>query len=480
MDFTNVEYRISDTNTATVGLVVNHSDNFGRLDYKAKVRLDDFLLLNNADRTDLMAHGLLRLNGDISLSGSPTGLFATPNFRTSSKSKVKIELPQTASASEYKGIIYINTPQDDDPLAFIKERKNAANGSSKSSSSGMLIDIQATVNLTPLLELGVQYNPRTGDEVSISGTGELGINYNTKSDPQIRIYGEYIAQSGEASHNLQGLKKINFKLKEGSKINFMGDPLKTRFNLTAYHQVKADLVTLSDSFSQDANVSNTRVPVNALLKISGDLDEMHLDYDVELPEASQDVKQKVQSLINTEEERIKQFGYLVAMNSFYGASTGSQGMFGSDQFTNVAASALTKGLDMLFSSALSDNWSISTNFESQNGSFDDVRMGVDVSTRLLNDKLQVSTNLSYGDDMYKNQESFIAEFDVRYEILSWLNLRAFNKANERYYKLAPTTQGVGLEVNKEAKTLKELFRFRFFQRKKKKNVVEEVPLSTAE
>jgi hypothetical protein len=118
--------------------------------------------------------------------------------------------------------------------------------------------------------------------------------------------------------------------------------------------------------------------------------------------------------------------------------------------------------------------------QSQNGSFEDVRMGVDVSTRLLNDKLQVSTNLSYGDDMYKNQESFIAEFDVRYEILSWLNLRAFNKANERYYKLAPTTQGVGIEVNKEAKTLRELFRFRFFQRKKKKDVVEEVPSSVAE
>ena len=96
--------------------MVNHSDNFGRLDYKAKIRFNDFMLLNNADRTDLMAHGLLKLDGDINLTGSPTGLFGTANIRTSSRSKVKIELPQTASASEYKGIIYINTPQDDDPL----------------------------------------------------------------------------------------------------------------------------------------------------------------------------------------------------------------------------------------------------------------------------------------------------------------------------------------------------------------------------
>ncbi len=490
VDYSNVEYRISDTirvnrenvgfkdlvilddngNTAKVGLIINHSDNFGRLDYEAKITLDDFMLLNNADRTDLMAHGVLKLDGDISLSGSPTGLFGKGNIRTSSKSKVKIELPQTASASEYHGIVYINTPQDDDPLSFIKERRKSKG--STSSSSGMLIDMQVTVNLTPLLELGVQYNPRTGDEVSISGTGELSVNYNTKSDPQIRMYGEYIAQSGEASHNLQGLKKIKFRVKSGSKINFMGDPLQTKFNLTAYHQVKADLATLSDSFSQDMNVSNTRVPVNALLEISGDLNEMQILYDIELPEASQDVQRKVQSLINTEEERIKQFANLVALNSFYGASSGPQGTFGSDMFTNVAAGALTKGLDALFSSALNDNWSISTNLESQNGSFEDVRMGVDVSTRLLNDRLEVSTNLSYGDNqLYKGEESFIAEFDARYALTNWLKLRAYNKANERYYKLAPTTQGVGLEINKEAKRFKNLFKFDFFRRKKKQPVV---------
>lgn len=500
VDFTNVEYRISDTirvnkdnvgfrelvilddndNTARIGLELNHSDNFGRLEYKAKVTLDDFLLLNNADRTELMAHGLLKLDGDIVLNGSPTGLFGTANISSSSKSKVKIELPQTASASEYKGIVYINTPQDDDPLSFLKKQEGSK-PSSNTSSDGMLIDMQVTVNLTPELELGVQYNPRTGDEVSISGTGELNVNYNTKSDPEIRIYGEYIAQSGEASHNLQGLKKIHFNVKEGSKINFMGDPLQTKFNLTAYHQVKADLATLSESFSQDTNVSNTRVPVNALLEIRGDLDEMELYYDIELPEASQDVKQKVKSLVNTEEARIRQFAYLVAMNSFYGASSSPDLGFNNDMFTNVAASALTKGLDALFAGALNDNWSISTNLKSQNGSFEDVRVGVDVSTRLLNDKLQVSTNLSYGDnDMYQDQESFIAEFDVRYELTNWLRLRAFNEANERYYKLAPTTQGIGVEVNKEAKRFKNLFKFRFFQRKKKKAVTGDRTSSIAE
>ncbi|HTN68275.1 MAG TPA: hypothetical protein VLZ33_02305 [Dysgonamonadaceae bacterium] len=488
VDYTNVEYRISDTirvnrdnvgfkdllilddngNEAKIALVINHSDNFGRLDYQANISLDDFMLLNNPDRTDLMAHGVLKLNGDIKLNGSPSGLFGTANISNGSKSKVKIELSQTATATEYKGIVYINTPLENDSLSFLRKDDPSKMRTPRVSPTGMLMDIQATVNLDPDLDLGVQYNPRTGDEIAISGTGELNINFNSKSDPQIRIYGEYIAEDGQASHNLQGLKKINFKVREGSKLNFMGDPLQTKFNITAYHQVRADLTTLSESFAHDSNVQNTRVLVNALLEIRGDLDAMELYYDIELPESSQDVQQKVQSLVNTEETRIRQFAYLVTTNSFYGVS-GSPDMFLSDDmFTNFAASALTKGLDALFASALSDNWSISTNLRTQNGSFDDVRMGVEVSTRLFDDKLHVSTNLSYGDNqMYDDRENFIGEFDIKYELTNWLRLRGYNKANERYYKLAPTTQGVGFEINKEGRSVRDLFRFRFLRRKKK-------------
>ena len=72
--------------------------------------------------------------------------------------------------------------------------------------------------------------------------------------------------------------------------------------------------------------------------------------------------------------------------------------------------------------------------------------------------------------LYKGEESFIAEFDARYALTNWLKLRAYNKANERYYKLAPTTQGVGVEINKEAKVFKNLFKFSFLQRKRNKRI----------
>ena len=96
------------------------------------------------------------------------------------------------------------------------------------------------------------------------------------------------------------------------------------------------------------------------------------------------------------------------------------------------------------------------------GTFDNVRMGVDVSTRLLNNRLRISTNLSYGDNsMMATQQAFMGEFDMEYDINNWLMFRAFNRANERFYRRAPPTQGIGFMVTKEGQSVRDLFDFRF-------------------
>jgi hypothetical protein len=140
--------------------------------------------------------------------------------------------------------------------------------------------------------------------------------------------------------------------------------------------------------------------------------------------------------------------------------------FGPSVFSRFASNTLARGLDALFASALSDNWSISTNLESVDGTLDNVRMGVDVSTRLLDDRLRITTNLSYGDNsMLATQQAFMGEFELEYDINNWFMIRAFNRANERFYRRTPTTQGVGVVVTKEARSFRELFDFRVIRKK---------------
>lgn len=480
--YTNVTYYLSDTvqikkdnvglenlvirdqnnKTATLNLSLSHT-NFGRMIYTVGITLDDFMLLNNENRTDLMVYGDMRLSGNLSVTGSPMGIYGDGNVTTRSASEVTVMLPQTAQATEYSGIIYINTHQSDS-LAFLRRRDEELNLTNTKVKSAIPIIMRATVDLNPMLELSVLLDPTTGNAIEVNGEGELNINFNSKSTPPVRLYGDYEINKGKFHYNLQNLRTVDFNIREGSRLTMEGDPMYTQFNIIAYLPVRADLTALSPTFTTE--LANTRVPVNALLQIRGNLEGMDLQYDIELPESSNDIQQRVNSFISDEETKILQFAYLATTGSFIPSQGSPDLNFGSSVFTKFAASTLSRGLDALFSSALNDNWSVSTNLESVDGTLDNVRMGLDVSTRLLNNRLRMSTNLSYGDNsMMASQQAFMGEFDLEYDLNTWLMLRAFNRANERFYSRTPTTQGVGVVVTKEAHSLRDLFNFRFIRPK---------------
>ncbi|MDR1743801.1 MAG: translocation/assembly module TamB domain-containing protein [Dysgonamonadaceae bacterium] len=474
--FTNVTYYISDTiriskdnvglndlvirddnnHTAKLNLSLTHA-NFGDMAYTANLSLNDFMLLNNSERSDMIAYGLLKLSGNITISGSSTGIYGEANLRNQSRSNITIEVPQTATATEYQDIIYINTPQEIDSLAFLKKDRDAKQNSA--TANNMPINIRARVNLNSDFEAGVMIDA-AGNNLNINGNGELLINYNTKTVPSVTVRGDYIAESGKFHYNFQGLKSIDFNIKEGSKLTMVGDPLNTQFDITTYHQVKARLQSLNESaFS---NMNSTRIPASAILYIKGNLNRMNLTYDIETPDLPGDDQQKVRSYINTDEAKTRQFASLLLSGDFSSSEGGIK--FGSSGNTNMEATLAgyaLKGLDALLSSALSDNWSISTNIDSNDGTLDNSRMGVDFSGRLFDDRLRIKTNLSYGDrDMLAGNESFMGEFDLEYDLYSWLMLHVYNHANQRFYKQAPTTQGIGIIVTKDGVRFKDLFRFR--------------------
>lgn len=462
---TNLVIRDQNNRAATLDLQLSHT-NFGGMAYTANVRLDDFMLLNNKNRTDLMLYGNLRLSGNVSIAGSSSGIFGDGRLYNRSQSDFTVVLPQSAKAIEYTGIVYINTPSEDS-LSFLRRGRELSTLINASTSSGLPIVMRATVDLNPQLTAGVILDPTSGNALEINGEGELSVNYNSKSTPQVRLYGDYVINEGKFHYNLQNLRAIDFSIRDGSRLTMAGHPLNTRFDITAFLPVRTDLSALSPTFARE--LKNTRVPVNALLRINGNLDAMDLQYDIELPESSSDIQQRVNSFINTEETKILQFAYLATTGSFIPSEGSPDIAFGSSMFTNFAANYLSRGLDALFASALRDNWTVSTNLQTLDGTFDNARMGVDVSTRLLNNRLRISTNLSYGDkSMLASQQAFMGEFDLEYDINNWLMLRAFNRANERFSSRAPVTQGVGFMVTKEGQSIKNLFDFRYTKPKEGK------------
>ncbi len=97
----NLVIRDQNNHTANLNVRLSHS-NFGRMVYTASLRLNDFMLLNNKERTDLMVYGNLQLTGDLQVTGSPNGIFGNGTLSTQSQSEVMVmlrkqpELPNTA------------------------------------------------------------------------------------------------------------------------------------------------------------------------------------------------------------------------------------------------------------------------------------------------------------------------------------------------------------------------------------------------
>jgi hypothetical protein len=327
------------------------------------------------------------------------------------------------------------------------------------------ITMRIGLQLNQLLETGVILDPVTGHALrNVRGDGELNLRFDSRASTPVTVFGEYMIQDGEFHFNLQDIRNIDFNIREGSTLTMRGDPLNTQFNITAFHQTRADLAVLHHTFGDV--MANSRVRANAILEISGNMEQLDLAPTIEIPDVTNDIQQRVISFMPSEQAKMQQFVYLTAFGTFW-PSDGTPNLFGGGG-PNIAmqlgANVLSRTLDAMFANAIGTNWRIGTILESQDGTFDNMRMGVDVSGRMLDNRLIVSASASYSDQQVMMQQAFMGEFEVEYVYNAWLRFRAYSRTNDQMHRRAPSTQGVGAVVTREARTFNNLFHFRLGRR----------------
>lgn len=463
LDYTNVGYYISDTiditperigfdnlilkdsegNTATATARLTHR-NFKDVKYNLRLRANNLLVLNTQNRTDSLFYGKLYASGNIRIDGSDSGINLDMDLRNGKKSNLNITIPQVAEATEYKSVVYINVPEDKLPKEDTRWRREE-----KQKEEELPIKLKMKLAVDPELALGVVIDPATGDKMNVKGKGTIDFSYDLSND-LMTTFGDYNITEGLVRLNLQNISKLEFKIKEGSKLNFIGDPFNTKFNITAYRRTRADLRTLDVSFEQDN--ASPRVQVDCILGISGNMNKMDLTYDIELVGATEDQVRKVKSLVNTDEIKIKQFAYLVASGTFY-SNTGSSGAnFSDGMWTSLASTALSSGLNAVLGSMLGESWEFAADISDNDKS-------VMASTHLLNNKLKLSANVGMRSEGHAatDDNSFIGDFDAEYKLNSTWTVKAYSHTNDRFYRQAPTTQGVGIVYTREGATFKRMF-----------------------
>lgn len=411
--------------------------------------------------------GRIFASGGGSLRGRPGIVSMMLDVSTTAGSDFTFVLSETQTASDYTFLTF-----SDKKKAIAEELEATVDLEEKFKKSLpkvvpdrpslFTMDIRCTV--TPAARMNLVMDPKAGDRITAKGGGPMQISYDTDSD-EMKIYGKYTLEEGNYNFSLQDLILRDFKIYPGSNISFNGDPMQGILDITAAYRVNTNLSDLDKSFSTDRDLNRTNVPVDALLKVNGDMRGPEITFDIALPTLTQDVERKVKSIISTDDMMNRQIIYLLALNRFYTPEYMGATSNGGGELASVASSTLSSQLSS-FMGQLTDKVTLAPSFRSDKGDFSDMEVDVALSSRLLDNRLLINGNFGYR-DRSTSQSTFVGDFDIEYLLNKNgdLRLKAYNHFNDQNYYLrsALTTQGIGVIYRKDFDNP-----FTFLKRKKRK------------
>ena len=316
--------------------------------------------------------------------------------------------------------------------------------------------INFDLDVTPVAQMRLLMDPRSEDYITFYGSGGIRATYYNKG--RFQMYGTYRVDRGSYKLTIQDFIRKDFQFQQGGTIVFGGSPMKGDLNLRAIYTVPG--VSLND-LAVGSNFSASSVRVNCIMNIGGRAEQPQISFDFDIPNVNEDEKQMVRSLISSEEERNMQVIYLLGIGRFY-----TYGLAENQNQTNTAmqsllSSTLSGQLNDILSNAIgSKDWNFGTNFSTGQTGWSDMDVEGMLSGRLLNNRLLINGTFGYRDTPVANT-NFIGDFDVRWLLTpsGTVSLKAYSETNDRYFtKSALTTQGIGIQLQKDFSTFKDLFR----------------------
>lgn len=476
LDFTNTYFTASDSIKITPGKIrlenVTLSDPYGhtaRLDGTVKHEFFrnptfDFaisdargmLVYDESPKQNADWYGKIFVNGGATIKGEPGVVKIDVEATTTAGSTFSFVLSELEIADEYTFLTFRDKDAPaveeeevkvDERLGAVEHLRALLNKPADEESSDYIIELR--VNITPEAEIILVMDPVGGDRIRSHGQGNMRMVY-TSADNDLRMFGTYTLDRGTYNFTLQDIIIKDFIINSGSQIAFTGDPLTARLNIEAIYPLNANLSDLDESFLQDKELNRTNVPVHAVLRVRGDIQQPEISFDLAFPTLTSDTYRKVRSIVSTEEMMNRQIIYLLALNRFYTPDYMTSTTKGNELFS-VASSTISSQLSNILGH-LSDNWSVSPNFRSDRGDFSDMEVDVALSSRLLNNRLLLNGNFGYRDNLM-NSNQFIGDFQIEYLLnrTGSIRLKAYNFYNDQNYYLrtADTTQGVGVMFKKD-------------------------------
>ena len=474
IEFDNFKINDKDGNSLNIDgqvLTQTYRDFAFNLDINAK----DFKVVNSKKSNDALMYGILAIDAALKVRGNLDLPKVDGRLAVADNTDFTFVLPQsTPSLQERDGIVEFI---DQDQIALNKTiTADSLNAPSKI--KGM--DVSVNIEVSKEAKMSLLIDKANGDFVKLQGEAELtgGIDPSGKTT----LVGVYEVESGSYEMTVSVLKR-KFDIQKGSTITWTGEPTTALLDITAIYKTETapiDLVEqqLSGESNATLNQFKQRIPFNTLLKMKGELLKPEISFDITTDEKNNSVSstvtdivdQKLSQIRTQESEMNKQVFALLLLNRFIGENPfeSSAGLSAeamarqsvskilSQQINNLA-SDLIKGVDLNFDLESSEDYSSGE----KNTRTD---LNVDISKKLLNDRLKVSVGSNFGLEgdarQNENMTNIAGDVTVDYSLSrdGRYTLRAYRK---NQYQVALQGQivetGVGFIITLDYDKFREIF-----------------------
>ncbi len=453
--FNNITIYDAEENQGVVNGALYHT-HLRDLQYSINANVNNMLVMNTTEDPDLPFYGTVYATGNAYIRGDAISGLNVDVAATANRNTNMVYITGESSSAASNQFIKFN---DITPKRVIPELEEENMGFEQEEAiTESDIRLNILVDATPDATIRIIMDPVAGDYISARGNGNIRIEFYNKGD--VKMFGNYTISQGVYKFSLQEVIRKDFTIRNGSTIQFNGDPFNAIMDVTAAYTVNAvSLNDLSSDLSTQTN-GQTTAKVDCVMKLSGILNQPTISLDIELPNENEVVQRAVLSYINTDEEKNMQILYLLGIGKFYTMDETGQS---SNAMSSVLSSTLSGQLNNALSQIMdNNNWNVGTNLNTGSKGWTEVEFETILSGQLLNNRLLINGNFGYRDNPLSDT-NFIGDFDIEYLLTQSgeIRLKAYNKTNDRYYaQKTLTTQGIGIGYRKEFDNWKDFFRIK--------------------
>lgn len=427
--------------------------NMSKWDCELNIKTDHMLVYDTHDYGIYPIYGTIFASGDAKLTSKGKSMRLDADLTTKPGSRFVYNSTERGGVRDNSFITFTDSNKDKHsyniPAASKEEYKDI--------SSKLHLDFM--LDVTDGFGLKVFTNTKTDDYIDLYGNGKIRAIYDEKEG--FTMNGKLDLERGTYKFTIQDIFPKEFSIDKGSSILFQGDPFNARLDLRTKHLIPS--ASLGDLTTETSK--RKTVKVNCLMHITNTLQSPALNFDLELPEGSEEERELLASVANTQEQKNMQFIYLLGIGKFYtfDQNSGDGYMQSSTAMESLISNTLSGQLNNMLGQIIDNgNWDFSGNFSTSEKGWNRMEVEGMLEGRLLDNRLLINGNFGYRDNPIANR-SFIGDFEIQWLLTpkGTVSLKAYSKTNDRYFsKTNLTTQGGGIT-----------FRFdfdRFLPTKKKK------------